>query len=203
MRWGAERHHQETARSREQRGSRGPALWLIGEARREHRQRRPAQRQSAQERTGDPGLRRRDERGSDEQRGSDGPCGRGGGHDLTDVSSRPGRGPRRVLPRAVPGQPTTLGGVVSELVRHVRTVLPPRPVLDPPHVLHPARAGHPCGSRPARGGRRSPDRSTTRVAPARGRPANPGTVVVQVSESTDRGMTGRWHQQCCLSSTGS
>lgn len=92
---GAERHQEETAYSHEQCRCRRPSLWLVGEPHRKQGQHRPAQRQSTQNCASYPGLRRRDEWGSDEERSSDGPCGQRASDNPTNVS--PGSGIRARL----------------------------------------------------------------------------------------------------------
>ena len=86
---GAERHQEKTAQSHEQRRSRRPSLWLVGEPHREHGQHRPAQRESAQDCAGDGALLGRDERGGGEEQGGDESGGQRAGHDPTDASAAP------------------------------------------------------------------------------------------------------------------
>jgi hypothetical protein len=64
---GAQPDQQESAQSHQRGGRCGPALRLVGVARREHGQQRPAHGEAAQEPAGDGILLGRDERGGDEE----------------------------------------------------------------------------------------------------------------------------------------
>jgi hypothetical protein len=68
---GAKPHQEQAAQSHEQRRRRGPSLRLIGEPDRQHRQHRPAQGESAQDRASDGTFLGRDERGGGEDYSSD------------------------------------------------------------------------------------------------------------------------------------
>jgi hypothetical protein len=86
---GANPHQEQAAHSHNQCRSRGPSLRLIGEPDRQHRQQRPAQRESTQDRASDGTLLRRDERGAGEKDSSHQSGGQRAGDDPTNVSPRP------------------------------------------------------------------------------------------------------------------
>ena len=100
---GAKPHQEKAAQSHEQGRSRGPSLWLIGEPDREHRQHRPAQRESAQDGASDGALLCRDERGGGEEESSDESGGQRAGDDPTNVSPRPRIRAGRTVPALVLG----------------------------------------------------------------------------------------------------
>ena len=83
----AERQQEQTAQSHEQGRSRRPALWLVGEADRQHGQHRPAHREPAQDGAGEGALLGRDERGGGEEEGGDEPGGQRAGHDPREVAA--------------------------------------------------------------------------------------------------------------------
>jgi hypothetical protein len=98
---GAKPHQEQAAQSHEQCRSRGPSLWLIGEPDREHRQHRPAQRESAEDCASDGTFLCRDERGGGEEYSSDQSGGQRAGDDPTNVSPRPGIKVGRTVPAPV------------------------------------------------------------------------------------------------------
>ena len=101
---GAKPDQEQAAHSHEQGRSHGPSLRLIGEPDREHRQHRPTQRESAQDRARDGTFLSRDERGEGEKYSSNQSGGQRAGHDPTNVSPRPGiRMGRTILARVLGG----------------------------------------------------------------------------------------------------